>query len=299
VGRALADHIDPDGDPSLAIGAAFGWWLQSLIAIDSSWVEDHAGILLGDLTQPREMAAWSAFLMRATPGVANYKALRGFFDRFAQNLVASEDTADKERGLGDPVVRFIAHLTLLEIHGELPADSGPLVSILASHRPWLLRQLAEEAGRLIHGDKEIEPALADAFQRLWTWIRAAAEASDPPAKEALAAFSWWLASPLSPEWTLSELASLLDAGVQVEPEFLVLPRLAELATEDEERVLYVLERMTPQSDDEWAFRSHEDDLRKILEVELKSADAGRRERAVILIDRYGQLGMVKLGALLE
>jgi hypothetical protein len=245
------------------------------------------------------MAAWSAFLMRATPGVANYKALRGFFDRFAQNLVASEDTADKERGLGDPVVRFIAHLTLLEIHGELPADSGPLVSILASHRPWLLRQLAEEAGRLIHGDKEIEPALADAFQRLWTWIRAAAEASDPPAKEALAAFSWWLASPLSPEWTLSELASLLDAGVQVEPEFLVLPRLAELATEDEERVLYVLERMTPQSDDEWAFRSHEDDLRKILEVELKSADAGRRERAVILIDRYGQLGMVKLGALLE
>ena len=71
------------------------------------------------------------------------------------------------------------------------------------------------------------------------------------------------------------------------------------AGEDEERTLQALEKMVPRADEEWAFRSHEEDLRKILRLELESTDRGHHQRARALVDRFGRLGMIGLGGLLD
>jgi hypothetical protein len=163
----------------------------------------------------------------------------------------------------------------------------------------LIKALSETAGRIAHDTPEISEEIAGGFRALWDRIKAAIEAAhDERLRPALGEFSWWLASKLPATWTLPELVRLLDSGVQVDPEFLVLPRLAELAPENADLTLRALERMVPTSDDEWAFRSREEDVRSILRVALRSNDQALRARAEALINRFGRLGMFGLGALL-
>lgn len=300
VARALEEHLSPGGDPSDAIGAAYGWWLEALVGLDAAWVEEHAVELLGDLSTPRELAAWGAYLMRSHPSPRNFGVLSRFYQRYAHVLAASDDAPTEKSATADPVERFIAHLVVLDLHGELPAEGGPLGSVLSSRRGWLLRALVKGAGRVAHDSGELPDPLPEAFHALWGQIREAIEASgDPNLRTVLEEFSWWFASKLPWSWTLPELINLLDSGVRVSPEFLVLPRLAEVATDNEDAVLRALEKMVPRSDDEWAFRAHESDIRETLRIALASDDIVTRGRAKALIDRLGRLGMLELGSLIS
>jgi hypothetical protein len=299
VADALAAHISELGDPSHAIGAAFGWWLEYLVAIDAEWTREHAPGLLGDLSTKRQRVAWEAFLMRSGPGTRSFEVLRPFYDRYAELLAERQGAPDDKRGLADPVDRFLSHIVLLELRHDLPGEGGPLHVVLASGKPWLLKELVQIAGRIAHDSEQIAPEIADLFRGLWERINAAVDAAnDAVLRAALGEFSWWFASKLPAEWTLPELVRLLDTGVSVDPEFLVLPRLAELAAGYEELTLRALEKMVPKSDHDWAFRSREDDVREVLRVALASDDGLRRERAGLLINRFGRLGMVGLGSLL-
>ena len=299
VAAALEAHMSGEGDPSPAIGAAFGWWLDYLVAIDAEWTRIQAPGLLGDLSTQRQRAAWEAFLMRSGPGTRSFAAVGVFYDRYATILAARDGAPDNKHGPADPVDRFLSHIVLLELHNDLPAEGGPLQAVLASGRTWLVKELVETAGRIAHDTPEIPPDIADAFRALWARITAAIDdAQNAELQTALGEFSWWLASKLPTEWTLPELVRLLDADVAVDPEFLILPRLAELASENEELTLRALEKLVPTSDDEWAFRSHEKDVREILRVALGSNDELRRERARTLINRFGRVGLFGLGSLL-
>jgi hypothetical protein len=300
VARALEEHISPDGDPAEAVGAAYGWWLEALIGIDAEWVREHAGALLGDLTTPRQRAAWAAYLMRSRPSPRNYGALREFYTRYADVLANLAEPPTDKSANENPVERFIAHLALLELHHELPTEGGPLEALLRSRRGWLLRELVKGSGRLAHDSGDLNTDLMAGFHALWSRIRAWIDAGGELAlRAALEEFSWWFASKLPASWTLPELIDLLDLGVRVGPEFLVLPRLAEVAPGDQDRALRALEKMVPRTDEEWAFRAHESDAREILRIGLASPEAAISERARVLVNRFGRLGMVGLGTLLD
>lgn len=299
VASALDAHISEGRDPSAAIGAAFGWWLEYLVAIDAEWTRAQAPGLLGDLSTHRQRAAWEAFLMRSGPDTRSFEVLMGVYDRYAAMLAKTAAAPEANRGPADPVDRFLSHLVVLELHHDLPTEDGPLHSVLASGKAWLLKDLVETAGRIAHDTPEISHEIDDAFRALWDRISAAIEAArDPELAPALGGFSWWFASKLSADWTLSELVRLLDARVKVDPEFLVLSRLAELAPQNEDLTIRALEKMVPTTDDEWAFRSREQDVRTIVRVALASADGLRRDRGRALINRFGRLGMFGLGSLL-
>jgi hypothetical protein len=75
--------------------------------------------------------------------------------------------------------------------------------------------------------------------------------------------------------------------------------LAEVAPIDQDRALRVLEKMVPRTDDEWAFRAHESDVREILRIGLASPEAAISERARVLVNRFGRFGMIGLGTLLD
>jgi hypothetical protein len=113
VAAALEAHIGEADDPSAAIGAAFGWWLDYLVAIDAEWTHAQAPALLGDLSTPRQQAAWEAFLMRSGPGTRSFQALRDFYERYAAIIAARDAEPEGNRGLADPVDRFLSHLCSL------------------------------------------------------------------------------------------------------------------------------------------------------------------------------------------
>jgi hypothetical protein len=238
--------------------------------------------------------------MRARPSSRNYGALREFYTRYAEVLANLAEPPTDKSANENPVERFIAHVALLDLYHELPTEGGPLGALLRSRHGWLLRELVKGAGRLAHDSGDLNADLMAGFHALWSRIRARIDDGGELAlRAALEEFSWWFASNLPASWTLPELIDLLDRGVRVGPEFLVLPRLAEVAPGDQDRALRVLEKMVPRTDDEWAFRAHESDAREILRIGLASPEAAISERARVLVNRFGRLGMIGLGTLLD
>lgn len=288
----LDSHLSAEHDPSVAIGAAFGWWLSKLIAADAAWISPRVPELLGDLSTPRQQAAWGAYLMRSRPGKRNYDALQGVYEQYARQLASLDEAPKSSRAAADPVDHAIDHLLLLALHGDLGLDAGPLDEMLRARKPWLTKAIAEEARRLAHRTPEIEDAIDQGFQRLWARIRTEAEdAPRGPLRDALGEFAWWFASSLRSTWTLPELVRLLGLHVVVDPEFLVLPRLAELAPTEPSQTIQALWLMTPPSDDEWAFRTYDDEIGKVLAIGIASDDELLRERSRSLVDRFVRLGL--------
>lgn len=298
--RLIESKFSPEGDPSVVIAAAIGWSLSPLVSLDPEWVGARIGALLGELETKRERSAWEAFLMHARPRKQNYQVLKPFFDGFAARLADSDEPAETGgTTMVDPVERFLDHVVVLALHGDLAEEDGPLAVVLRARRAWLLKAIVEQAGRIAGNSGELDEELDEAFRKLWGQITSSIEGSeDPSLRDALGEFSWWFASSLRTAWTLPELVRLLDQHVRVDPEFLVVPRLVKAAEDDLELSIRALEKMLPTSDDEWTFRVHEKDISEVLRLGLESGDSMLATRARALIDRFGRLGLLGLGSLL-
>ena len=302
--RALEAHLSAADDPSLAIGAAFGWGIPWLIAVDAGWVREKAGVLFGDFSTDRNRAAWDAFLMRARPGRIVFEPLKDFYLRYARLLSRTRKAPNARMAMTDPVARYLDHLVVLDLHGALPRRRGPLEAILgtgrSSPRTWLIAALVEAAGRIAHNSGPLDHEVDEAFRSLWLRIRAVVQARNNAAERAsLGFFSWWFASSLRSEWTLPEINELLGRKTALEADFLVLPRLAELASDRISEVLLALGRLLPASDQSWAIRAHEGELEKILRLGIEAPSIVDQERARAIVNRLGMLGMFRLRNLLS
>ena len=95
-----------------------------------------------------------------------------------------------------------------------------------------------------------------------------------------------------------ELVRLLETGVAVDPVFLIIPRLGEVAATNPTLATRALDHMVPSGDDPWRIRIHEDEIREVLRAGLATGDALTAARAESLVHRFGRLGLLGLGSLL-
>ena len=87
----------------------------------------------------------------------------------------------------------------------------------------------EYIGRSLENTKEdVPPEIQKRLVAFWNW-RLADARETAPGRE-LAAFGWWLASKkLDSQWAIAQLLEILKAGSKIDPDFLVLEYLADVA----------------------------------------------------------------------
>ena len=164
-----------------------------------------------------------------------------------------------------------------------------------------MNALVAAAGRLAQRSNQDEPlpeAIRTAFRDLWQVIRDTVRPRGPKITTALSAFGWWVNGDLAPEWTVPELVSLMEVGVNPDPDFGVLAALPSTVDSQPELTMRALELIVASHGERWRFHAHEADIRAVLERLLREPPGELLERAVTMVHALGGLGMLKLGELL-
>ncbi len=296
--RILDNHLETTREPSTAVRSVYGYWLPWLIVVDPDWVRANLDRLLGDLSSPGQLAPWDAYLVHGGGDNTSYDMLQVYYTLYASRLVGLADMPPTRISGVSPVERFVDHL--FRLRDRMPRDDSALDILLSSGDAWLVGSIVENCGRIVHGAPELAPEVEGSIENVWHRIRRQIEArNDPTLGAALAPFGWWFASALSPGWTLPELLRVLEVGAHIDPEFLVLERLALIAQDHREAALTAVERIASATQEGWVLRTHEDDIRSILAAALGSDDGLVRARAEALANRLGRHGLQGLRSLFE
>ena len=298
----LDAHLDPSRDPSIAVRAAYGWWLPYVLDLDAEWVRGRAAVIVGDVGTDLERAAWEGFLFRAGPSRLAFEVFGPAYAAHAEQLAALDAKPENHGRAGDPVQFLISHLVRAWLWRPDVRDGLPLRTLLTSGMVWLVAEVVEEAGRLISGSEpeDITPELATAYSDLWAVILETTTGLEPDGlKQALAPFAWWFDSGLPTDWTLAALLGLLDRGITPDPTFAVFKRLPSLAAEHPEETLRVLEGLAERGDKDWSLRVHEGEIRQVLEVAINASDVLVKARAIAVVHRLGTFGLGGLASLLH
>jgi len=125
----------------------------------------------------------------------------------------------------------------------------------------------------------------------------AARAASDRAKDfgdELAHFGWWFASQrFDTRWSLEQLRDLLGIAGKIEPDHVVMERLAVLATEEPFLTVEVTSMLIMAEARSRLYPSfHEEKLRQILQQSRSSSDPKARDAAKRLIDTLGAMGFL-------
>jgi hypothetical protein len=298
----LDAHLDPGRDPSVAVRAAYGWWLPYVLNLDPRWVRDRAARIVGRAETDLERAAWEGFLFRSGPSRVALDVFAGTYAAYAEHLASLDAKPDARARPGDPIQFLIDHLVKAWLWLADVRETLPLRTLLASGKAWLAAEVVEEAGRLIGRTeaKDVSPELAAAYRDLWTLVlEATANLEGDGLKNALAPFAWWFDSELSGEWTLPELLRLLERGIKPDPDFSIFRRLPSFAADHPKETLRVVELLADEGGERWTVQVHEGEIRQVLEVSIHSADGLIRARAEAVVHRLGRMGLGGLASLLK
>jgi len=298
----LDDHLDPGRDPSVAVRAAYGWWLHNILDLDPRWVRERSDRIVGRAETDLERAAWEGFLFRGGSGTLALDVFAGTYAAYAEQLASMDAKPAARARAGDPIQFFVDHLVRAWLWLPEMRETLPLRTLLASGRAWLAAEVVEEAGRLIGRTeaKDVSPELAGAYRDLWTFVLGAtAVLEGDDLKKALAPFAWWFDSELPGEWTLPGLLRLLERGIKPDPDFSVFRRLPSFAADHPEETLRVVELLADGRGERWTVQVHEGEIRQVLEVSIHSADDLIRARAEAVVHRLGRMGLGGLASLLQ
>lgn len=196
----------------------------------------------------------------------------------------------------DPSNRLAQHLITLYWRGKL--DLNKPVGLLArfyEKAPDALRgEALEFVGQSLPDTNEvIEPQILNRLQLLWEQRLRAARTATPPAFHAteLAAFGWWFASgKFDDSWAIEQLRDVLKLVGKVEPDHLVIKRLATLTDAMPVLAVECLRLIIEGDKKGWDICGWSDEAKIILTTALQSSNDEAKQTAEALIHRLDERG---------
>jgi len=180
--------------------------------------------------------------------------------------------------------------------GNLAEDDpdGLLARFYAKAPPKLRYWALDFVGTSLRNTKGAVPAeILQRLQKLWArrleFVRTGGSSS--PLKEELTAFGWWFASKKFPDsWSVDQVLQVLRIAGAIEPDHLVVERLAELSALLPAKAVECLALIVECDKDGWAVLSWREHARNLLAQAIHSADQTARIRAIDLIHNLGARG---------
>lgn len=304
VRRALDERVDPDAEPSLAVHSAFGRWFGVLHWVDPDWTEAVTSTIFSVEEARRQywLAAWSSFVVFDQPTTTAHRLLHRHYEVAIDRLRDSESHLyfRAGRSAGEALAGHILAYYLWGL--ESLAEQG-LLSRFFSAPGQASAHLMAQAGRLLreHSD-ELSADQVSLLQRLWLSRRRTAEMQgvNPELQLELSKFGWWSGSPrLDPEWWLGELHWVVRHAKALDPAFLALEVLPDVAARSPAIAVEVVAGMVRLPDEPWLVPGHLDAVRSVVETAMASDDGHAVESATRLVHDLGARELGDLSGLLR
>jgi hypothetical protein len=209
-----------------------------------------------------------------------------------------------ERLRGDPKKRLAEHLMVFYWRGKLSLNEpdGLLVHFYRSAPDALKAHALEFLGRALRDTKgSISQEILDRLRLLWERRLAAARgANNPPTHSSeLATFGWWFVSEKFDDlWAITQLIEALKLARNIEPDDLVIERLATIATAFPQQAVECLRLMVEGDYESWHMHIWREHARTILAKAIQGTDIHGRQAAVDLTHQLGARGYFEFRDLL-
>jgi hypothetical protein len=184
----------------------------------------------------------------------------------------------------------------LYLRGSLDLDdrNGLLARFYARADVKLRRLVITTIGiSLQNASGPVAPKIIERLQKLWLGRLGAVHAAGllPSQTEEIKDFGWWFGSKKLPDlWSIEQVFEVLRIAGSIEPDHLVVERLAELAVSMPAKAVECLAMIIGGDKDGWGVPSWRDHARALLAAAIHSDEQTARTRAVDLIHDLGRRG---------
>lgn len=243
----LSEHLDVDVDPSAAVRSVYGQYLPWLQSVDEEWAARNVERIFP--SDPRQShlfhAAWTTYLVFCPIYYKTYEILKPIYAEAVARIDQEKSTDRFEIAAREHLCN---HVWILYARGQSALDDpNSLISMLLEKAPDdLLAELVASVGRALQTDKTMPSEAVDRLKQLWSKLLDVLARNPHRSKpQVLRPFGWWFSAKiLDEQWALDNLAvALARTGGNIDPEFQVLPRLAELSQRFPLDAIKLLEQM--------------------------------------------------------
>ncbi len=299
VRSVLDTHLKIARDPSPAIRAIYGSWFPWLVLLDETWAKQAVRRIFDSGTPRMWKAAWEAYILFREPYDNVLDAMTNVYKEAVERI--GEGSTD-HRHTSHVEDHLAQHLMAFYWRGKLALEGEDrILSIFFERASDELRGVALEfIGRsLKHTAEPIQSSIARRIISLWQWRLGEGQKDPALHKAEMANFGWWFGSgKLDEAWAMQNLVTVLKLAGRVEPDFLVMERLAEVVDDMTQEVLSCVRMMIESDKNGWDILSWEKELRHILGVAMNSGILEIQRAASTMINRLGERGYLSFRDLL-
>jgi hypothetical protein len=303
VREVLERHLNPEYDPSLAIRAIYGQWFPWLLMLDPAWAAQKVSSIFPKDEALRDFrsVAWETYIAFCD---AYDNALALLHEEYAHAIESIGTRAGSRRFLADPDQQLAAHLMSFYWRGKLKLQQPfRLLAQFYTKAPDELRGQALQAIGVGLCQMRKPPArrVLKRLRTLWEWRMSVARDGESPTSHAaeLAAFGLWFASTKFDDiWSFEQLKEALAISGKIEPDHLVVERIAELAKVAPLTAVECLSLILEGDEEGWHTYGWREEVRTTLSIAMHSSNSAARQSAKELTNRLGARGFLEFRDLL-
>lgn len=298
---ALLDrHVDPALDASVAARGALGFRFGQLMALDEAWVVQRRDKFFPTDPSVAAVLTWQAYVVWNQRPTKRILELFGEQYRTAIARISDDPAAPRERVDADEAVA--QHLMAALIRGLIGVDTADeLIRAFFDRAPARLRGHAIEfMGQILRDTStaDLRPEHCERARALWEHRLAAATNAPPAERRAeLEPFGYWFAADrCDPDWMLQQLIATVALTGSIEPDSVVMARLAQLAAAQPVEATAAVDLLTENPRERWFVDASLEEIEAILRAGL--ADPRSRGQAAKVTNRLVAEGHRGLASLL-
>lgn len=299
VRECLERHLVPSFDPSPAIRSVFGQWFPQLLLLDAFWAESKVDTIFPVDNQVLRDAAWHTYLAFCLAYNEPFRVLREQYSASIDRLMLQSD--EKSSRYNRPGERLGEHLVVMFGRGILTWDDDDALvkrffdNATESHTSHAVAFVGQT---LYNEMKPISVDVVERFRGLWEQLAKIVMEVPCEKTQILKQFGWWFASGcFDVEWAFNQLIVVIKSMGEIEPDYLVMERLADLASLYPARCLEVLNALVNRDERGWIFLGLEEDARTVLQALLET-DVTKSDTK-ILIHQLGTRGHFQFREMLK
>lgn len=297
--ECLDRHLDPSVEPSSAIRAVYGQWFPWLMLLDSAWTEAKIGAIFPVDNPVLRDAAWLTYLALGQVYDNPFRVLRSQYSNSVSRLTFN-DGDDKSGWLGRPGENLGEHLMMMVGRGVLDwtNDENLVRRFFENSSIQDASHAIDFIGRLLWNEsKQIPKEVVERFRLLWEKMTSEVLAGSDERKLMLKPFGWWFVSGrFESAWAFMQLKCSIEAAGGIDPDYMVMERIAEIADKHPVESLEVLKALMRLDERGWNVLGWMDSARAVLQAALHVEST--KANAIALIHELGARGHFQFRELL-